>query len=268
MYNNVGIYYTMKRYLRVLTVNLCHECPARKTTLINKWIKHLTKVKGDILFLQEVSAYNLEKLAIELGLKILNINNEEGTCVLINPYKLTIVDNNVVTLKTDNAPIYIGGMHLDDIPSVPHHMNNMVYKSSVIVPLSYSLDQVLKLCAKRRMPRVKEEMEKAKKYKRAIIAGDFNEPSHLDLNIDTPVSIEFEKNKFIDTYRDFRPPFSINYDTGYTWPAGILYKTGPLQRIDIIYTKNFKTVDSYVYEGDGGAKWISDHKIVIADLEV
>ena len=52
----------MKRYLRVVTINLCHECPARKTTLINKWIKHLTKVKGDVLFLQEVSAYNLENL--------------------------------------------------------------------------------------------------------------------------------------------------------------------------------------------------------------
>ena len=266
--NNLGIYYTMKRYLRVLTVNLCHECPAKKTTLINKWIKHLTKVKGDVLFLQEVAAYNLEKLATELGLKILNINNSEGTCVLINPYKLSIVDNNVVTLKTDNSPIYIGGMHLDDIPSVPHHMNNMTYNSSVIVPLSYSLDQVLKLCAKRRMPRVKAEMEQAKKYKRAIIAGDFNEPSHLDLNINTPVSKEFEKNKFVDTYRDFRPPFTINYDTGYTWPAGVLYKTGPLQRIDIIYTKNLKTVDSYVYEGEGGAKWISDHKMVVADLEV
>ena len=80
--------------------------------------------------------------------------------------------------------------------------------------------------------------------------------------------IWIEKNKFVDTYRDFRPPFTINYDTGYTWPAGVLYKTGPLQRIDIIYTKNLKTVDSYVYEGEGGAKWISDHKMVVADLEV
>lgn len=251
----------MKHYLRILTMNLCYEYPGKKTTLLNKWITILSKIKGDIIFLQEINYYNLEKLANELNLKILNINNFEGTCVLINPYKLTIIDNNLVKIKSSIKPIYIGSIHLDDVPSLPHHLNNTVYKTSETIPLSYSLDKVLSLCAKRRLPRIKEELEKAKKYDRVIIAGDFNEPSHLDLDIDTPVSKEFEKNGFTDTYR------STNSDPGYTWPAGTLYKKGPVQRIDMIYTKKLKVVKSGIYDGElGENKWISDHKIVFTDL--
>lgn len=255
----------MKHHLRVITMNLCNENPIKKTTLINRWINIFTKMKGDVIFLQEINSYNMEKMVGELGMKLLNINNLENTCVLINPYKLTILDNTHVKIKSGqinskNKPIYIGGIHLDDIPSLPHHMNNMVYKSSETVPLSYSLDKILKMCEKRRLPRVKQELSMVKKNDRAIIAGDFNEPSHLDLDkIKVPVSKEFEKQGFIDAYR------YINEDEpGFTWPAGTFYKKEPVQRVDIIYTKGIKIVDADTY--DTGDKWLSDHKMVIADL--
>lgn len=254
-----------KHYLRVITINLCYEYPGKKGTLLNKWINILKKIDADVLFLQEINNYNLEKIANELGLKLLNLNNFEGTCVLINPYKLTIIDNNHVKLKSGIKPIYIGGIHLDDVPSLPHHMNNLVYKSSETVPLSYSLDRVLKMCAKRRLPRIKEELAKVKKTDRAIIAGDFNEPSHLDLDkIKAPVSKEFEKQGFADAYR-----YKNKEEPGFTWPAGSLYQKEPEQRVDIIYTKNIKIVDSTIYPNDNDndeKKWISDHKMVIADL--
>jgi endonuclease/exonuclease/phosphatase family metal-dependent hydrolase len=250
----------MKHHLRVITMNLCNENPMKKGTLINKWITVFTKMKGDILFLQEINSYNLEKLVGELGMKLLNINNLENTCVLINPYKLNIIDNNHVKLKTGIKPIYIGGIHLDDIPSLPHHLNNVVYKSSETVPLSYSLEKLLKMCTKRRLPRIKEELSKIKKNDRAIIAGDFNEPSHLDLDkIKVPVSKEFEKQGFIDTYR-----YKNGDEPGFTWPAGAFYKKEPVQRVDIIYTKGMKIVASETY--DTGDKWLSDHRMVITDL--
>jgi endonuclease/exonuclease/phosphatase family metal-dependent hydrolase len=241
-------------------MNLCNENPTKKTTLLNKWINVFSKMKGDVIFLQEINSYNLEKLVGELGMKLLNINNLENTCVLINPHKLTIIDNTHVKLKSGIKPIFIGGIHLDDIPSLPHHMNNMVYKSSETVPLSYSMDKLLKMCTKRRLPRVKAELATIKNNERAIIAGDFNEPSHLDLDkIKVPVSKEFEKQGFVDAYR------YINEDEpGFTWPAGTFYKKEPVQRVDIIYVKGIKIVDSETY--DTGDKWISDHKMVIADL--
>ena len=251
----------MKHPLRIATINLCDENPMSKTTLIKKWIAELLKLRVDILFIQEI--FNIEKFATDLGMKLLNIDHGEGICVLINPSKLVIIDNNHVKLHSDINPIYIGGVHLDDIPSLSHHMINMIYKSSEIIPLSLTRQQLLKLCAKRRLPRLQEELKSIKNADRAIIAGDFNEPSHLDLdNIQTPCSNELAKNGFIDTYRHMHGLDK----SGYTWPAGQFYKNEPDQRIDFIYTKNVEIVSSDTY-GEG-SKWISDHKMVITDISV
>ena len=251
----------MKHPLRIATINLCDENPMSKTTLIKKWIAELLKLRVDILFIQEI--FNIEKFATDLGMKLLNIDHGEGICVLINPSKLVIIDNNHVKLHSDINPIYIGGVHLDDIPSLSHHMINMIYKSSEIIPLSLTRQQLLKLCAKRRLPRLQEELKSIKNADRAIIAGDFNEPSHLDLdNIQTPCSNELAKNGFIDTYRHMHGLDK----SGYTWPAAQFYKNEPDQRIDFIYTKNVEIVSSDIY-GEG-SKWISDHKMVITDISV
>ena len=258
----------MKDNIRILTINLCDEFPGKKSILLNKWIFILSKIKGDILFLQEVNSYNVEKLANSLDLKILNINNLEGTGVLVNPKKFTIVDNNSVKLlHSRKEPIYIGNLHLSDIPSVLHHMNHMIYKSSKTIPISSSKEKILKLCTKNRIPILKQELVKARPYVRAIIAGDFNEPSHLDLDkINVPVSKLFEKNGFVDTFWYANP--HVNKEYGYTWPASLLYKKEPGQRIDMIYTKKIKVMRSIVYDGPKLGKWISDHKMVITDVEI
>jgi hypothetical protein len=76
------------------------------------------------------------------------------------------------------------------------------------------------------LPRVKAELAKAKSFKQAIIAGDFNEPSHLDRDynkLKLPVSSEFEKAEFVDTFH-----FKNRDALGYTWPAGVYTKKAPL----------------------------------------
>lgn len=238
--------------MRVVTINLCQEFPGKKKDLIKKWITLFRKIKGDILLLQEIQNYNMVSLASALNLKILNINNEENTCVLINPQKLTIVDNFHVKHKADPAVLYVAAIHLTDIPALPHYLNGKKYYGS---PLHYSLAKMLKLCAERRLPGLKSVFRQAKKTEMAILAGDFNEPSHFDLDIPTPVSQAFEKAGFQDTFRQ------VNSAPGYTWPAGGMYKRGPLQRIDFIYTKNVGTKRSKVL--DTG---LSDHKMVITDI--
>ena len=143
----------------------------------------------------------------------------------------------------------------------------MPYKSSEIIPISSSKEKILKLCAERRLPKLKQELVKAKKYARAIIAGDFNEPSHLDLDdVNVPVSKFLEKNGFIDTFWYANP--NLDKEDGYTWPASSLYKNEPGQRIDMIYIKNMKVINSICYDGSKSNKWISDHKMVITDVEI
>jgi endonuclease/exonuclease/phosphatase family metal-dependent hydrolase len=255
----------MKHNLRILTLNMCSEYPGNKNILLNKWIAVLSEMEGDVLFLQEMELYNVERMANELGLKILTFSQGDGTCVLINPKKLAILDNNIVKLvNSRKEPFYIGGLHLDDIPAVTHHMKKQVYKSSEHIPLHYDMKRILKLCAERRLPRVKVELAKTKTYSRAIIAGDFNEPSHLDLEINVPVSKFFESQGFVDTYWAANKDKS---DKGHTWPASTLYKQEPGQRIDMIYVKNMAVKSSFVH-GENSAKWWSDHKMVVSDVEL
>ena len=240
--------------IRVITINLCDE-KTNKNLL--KWINIFFEKKPDILFLQETSTYNIELLASKINMKVLNINNMENTCVLINPNKIIIIDNNHIKIKKLLNHIYIGNIHLSDIPSITHHLNGIKYKSSENIPLSYTMPKLLALCKKNRLPRIKEEMKKISKY--SIIAGDFNEPSHLDININVPISNEFEKNGFIDSYR------FINDSLGNTWPSGKWYKGEPDQRVDFIYVKNFKVISSSTYETNS---WLSDHKMIITDLKL
>ena len=259
----------MIHHIKVVTANMCTEFPERKPELLEKWISVLSQIKADIIFLQEIESFNVERLANGLGLKLLTINQFEATSVLVNPHKLIIVDNNVVKLvNSKKDPFYIGGLHLDDIPSVTHHLNNILYKSSRTIPLGSNVKTILKLCVENRVPRVKAELTRAKKYSRAIIAGDFNEPSHLDIDdINVPVSKLFEKNGYKDTYWYANKRESL--ENGFTWPASLMYKNEPGQRIDMIYSKNMKTVRSVVYDGGKKSeKWISDHKLVITDLEM
>jgi len=256
----------MKHHLRILTLNMCSEYPGNKKIVLDKWIAILSKLKGDVLFLQEIESYHVERLAGELGLKILTINQGDATCVLVNLKKLIILDNHVVKLVNSRKdPMYIGGLHLDDIPSVTHHIQNQVYKSSSHVPLHYTLDKILKMCAERRSPRVKIELAKSKAYSRAIIAGDFNEPSHLDLDINVPISKLFLKQGFVDTFWEANQ--ELDKEKGHTWPASTLYKQEPGQRIDMIYVKNMKVVRSFVI-GESQSKWMSDHKMVVSDVEL
>ena len=96
----------MTKIIRIATINLCDENPTKKSTLVTEWITVLSKCNIDILFIQEIYKYNIEKIASELGLKLLNINNFEGTCVFINPSKLVIID------IADN--LYYGMQHAED----------------------------------------------------------------------------------------------------------------------------------------------------------
>jgi len=240
--------------LRVITINLCEE---NENKNLNKWVNIFFSLKSDIIFMQEISTYNIEKLAFKTNMKILNINNLEQTCVLINPTKVSIIDNNHIKLNNKLNNIYIGNIHLSDIPSITHHLNGMSYKSSETIPLSYTLPKLLKLCKKNRLPRIKEEMKKISVI--SIIAGDFNEPSHLDIDVNVPISNEFQKNGFIDSYR------YMNNSLGNTWPSGNFYQNEPDQRVDFIYTKNLKIVASSIYETNN---WQSDHKMVITDIKM
>jgi hypothetical protein len=255
----------MSKHLLIATINLCEENPVDHDIIVFTWISIIINMNIDILFIQEIHTFNIELFTTKLGLKIFKLDKKDGTCILINTKKLIIVDSNHVKLYKStiiSKAIYIGGVHLSDVPSLPHHMNNMIYNSSPIISLDYTMSQLLKLCKLNRLPQIQKKLKliSLNKTVHAIIAGDFNEPSHLDINIKTPISLEMKKNGFIDSYRFIHPL----KNKGITWPAGCFYKNEPKQRIDFIYTKNLTVIKSNVY--NKCPNWLSDHKMVITTV--
>lgn len=244
----------MKTHIRCITINMCKECTRNQDTSYKYITQLLEKLKVDIVFMQETNGYTLSDTA---GLHILKNTPKEHTCVMINPKKLAIIDKTHVRILQNNKTVYVGAVHLDDIPSIPHHMHNITYRSSITLPLKYSMDEILQMSASRRLPRLRKEVAKANLDELAIIAGDFNEPSHLDLKTITPPCSKYmETNGFLDTYKHMHP-----HTIQFTWPNKHYYPNEPKQRVDYIYTRNITVVSSQI-SGDVQ----SDHKMVISDI--
>lgn len=247
----------MMTQIRCITMNVCMECSNNQDKSAKYITQLLARLKVDIVFMQETNGYTLPNLAERANMQILNVTPTEYTCVMINPEKLAIIDKYHVRNLQNNKSVYVGAVHLDDIPSIPHHMHNIIYRSSITLPLTYSMDQILELSASRRLPRLRKEVAKSRLDEQVIIAGDFNEPSHLDLKTITPPCSKYMEAKgFLDTYKHIHP-----HTSQHTWPNKHYYTDEPKQRVDYIYTRNITIVKSQI-SGDV----LSDHKLVISDI--
>ncbi len=112
-----------------------------------------------------------------------------------------------------------------------------------------------------------------------IIGGDFNSGSHLDWIestkkshynqvVEWPVSLEMQKNGFIDSYREKNKDPLVK--VGATW-GGFDVDDFLADRIDYIYYKgeNIKSINSRVISEDPpGGFFNSDHRSVLSVFEV
>ena len=106
--------------------------------------------------------------------------------------------------------------------------------------------------------------------KKYIIAGDFNEPSHLDdSKYGWIISKKFEKAGIIDTYRHIKnkkkvKPVLDTYEYNIEG-ATCCDNKEPLNRVDYIYTKNVDIKDSAVLDE---YRKLSDHLPVLTTITV
>jgi len=191
-----------KNSLTVMSVNLCYESDLKGISRVNYWFKKFIechhKYGVNVIIMQEVldDIINLPLLLVQ-KLKKWNVvlnNPEEHTLIITT---LSINNKNQIIYK--NKPIDIKSVHPTDIPSPYHCIYDIPYEGN---PEINSMDELLNLCKESRMPTMKKCLTECKKSSYCIIGGDFNEPSHLDdeLNIPWPLSTLLEKNKFIDSF--------------------------------------------------------------------
>jgi hypothetical protein len=168
-----------------------------------------------------------------------------------------------------NHRIKIIPIHLVDYPFTFYSLRNVPYPSTPmtfnnkkeIVDLSYSTKSSV--------------VEKILQYiknnpnEKIIIAGDFNEPSHLDDTNEWIVSKKFEEHGLIDSYRSVNKKVKLDklgYNTDGATCCNLDKTTNePLNRVDYIYTKNLSIVDSYVLK-----EYVhySDHLPVFTEVDI
>ena len=219
----------------------------------------------------------MNKVVLDLATKghkyyHLEARGSEYYISIISRYPISKTTSNLVfkTTPPNSDHIYLIPVHLCDTPFTFYTIRGIPYDKTPdsvsspteAVELSYStkakyIDRILKYISR----------HPDRKY---IIAGDFNEPSHLDdTQYEWMISKKFEEAGIIDSYRYTQnrkkiKPILDNH--GYnTDGATCCHGKPPLCRVDYIYTKNLDIVDSKVmktYEN------LSDHLPVITDVTI
>lgn len=237
--------------IRMISINL-QVCESSDD--MNKWYPLLMDTEADVLFLQEINDEALSRLMqLDKKIKLLqwSYTEKRGTCVL----------------RLTNFPyekyLFMYSAHLDDIPAPLHIINNIPYEGN---PTDVStMDQLLNKCIEHRYHEIIPILHKAheKNEKISIIAGDFNEPSHLDayqnIHIQWPISILMHDKGYIDAY--FYKNNNENINISYTWPRYPYYKNEPKQRIDFVYTKGIESNNILYCDKYRSIEkeWLSDH---------
>jgi hypothetical protein len=135
---------------------------------------------------------------------------------------------------------FIIPIHLNDFPYQPYQAHSIKYCYDTCQRSVYGEQNLIdeaNMARGAEIDKIIMYANELKKYGHVIIAGDFNEPSHLDWTVSNtlhkyairfPTSIKLEKNGYIDSYRTvYKDEFKY---PGYTW-FGL-----KSERIDFIYS--------------------------------
>ncbi|MBT2398825.1 endonuclease/exonuclease/phosphatase family protein [Streptomyces sp. ISL-100] len=248
--------------LKVMTFNTWHG-GNRVDDGITKIANEITKAGADVVALQEYDADSAQRIADRLGW----YTTATGTHVdIVSRFPFEKQDrtgtgNGVIAAKIKGFWVY--SVHFDYTKYGPYNAcwDNDSY------PTIYA-DEA------NRGKQAKEVVTWAGSSP-AIVAGDFNSPSHLDWTADTkaahcnsvvewPATKAFWDGGYWDSYREVHPDEAAQ--PGNTWSPVVKSTDGrpePQDRIDFIQYKG-GTLDAVASTTvGGGADWPSDHLAVL-----
>ena len=239
--------------LRIMSVNLQFCDTIDK---LEEWMTQWHESEADLLCVQEISTSCVTHLEKDDTVQLIHHNEEFGTAVLW-----------LKQASDKRAPLpdcmWVQSIHLNDIPSIPHHRHRLAYEGNP--PLETSMEDVLRLSKAARGPELESVLHAASVSNAThfLLAGDFNEPSHLDVGqrVAYPMSLMMEQDGWVDVMH-------AAHRAKPTWPAEGFFARHPSQRIDFVYLKGGWRVthaDRYLPRLPG---WMSDHYALICDLTI
>ena len=252
---------SIKKYIRLIknnNIDIMIICEPNLPT-----IKDTYDIDGKILV--DYSDYgnnSMEMLAKKIGFNYITTYDKCITIITHYDIKKEPNSNFVFDIMVNGRIIKIIPIHLIDYPFTFYSLHNIPYQET---PLKIdNKEDVVKLSYSTKSKDIEKIIDYVKMNpgEKIIIAGDFNEPSHLDdpLN-EWIVSKKFEDIGMIDSYRHMnktiiRDKLGYNIDGASCCniPADFEYElksenssnSEPSSRIDFIYTKNLDIVSSNV----------------------
>ena len=227
-----------RRETKILVANL--EYGAQKTGL-EPWLKLLHKEEEngkacDVLILSETwtkRKYNSGR-RLALQKKFYWVGDYKSGLAIVSRWPLTLigVGECFLTAHIPSRNLIVAVIHLPDFPYAPWQITGEPYcYSGECQPSLLSPKQAVTVAKQTRLPHLREalgsvEKEKGEKTK-VVVAGDFNEPSHLDWTkaatkkglvpaaIKFPCSVEMLTKTFKDAFRETWPDETTVL--GYTW---------------------------------------------------
>ncbi|MFI1965321.1 endonuclease/exonuclease/phosphatase family protein [Streptomyces pathocidini] len=236
---------------------------------VNKIAAEITKAGADVVSLQEYSADSTQKIAAKLGWYATDTGTDVDIVSRL-PFEgedWTAGGGGTVAVKIKGVWIY--SVHLDYTKYGPY---NACFDND-----SYATIYADEANRKKQA----QEILNWAGSSPAIIAGDFNTPSHLDWTADTqavhcnsvvqwPATKIFADAGYSDAYRKVNPDEATV--PGNTWSPVVKTNQGrpePQDRIDLILYRGGPTLNvTSARTWGGGSNWPSDHLAVVAKFNL
>lgn len=286
----IGI--SLESTIKIMTFNLWNGTEGcLKLEAIQKAAKSILQSQADVVCCQECASRG-EHVPGTLGSRTVCLDELSQTLSKLSGKPWKFIYQGFVSLKTP-SPIgiltnleiisksksgfgvqlckdknfWVFNTHLPYLPYQPYQLVIPHIEYEGFGPLDPS--EAADSCLKSRGQEIKQLVEEIETKDAVFVCGDFNEPSHLDWNfkghvaglhpcvVEWPCTYLLQSCGFRDSFRDVHPDNVL--EPGYTW---IDKKS---DRIDFVFYKNCKSIDSQVYST---TEWVSDHLAVLSTFSL
>lgn len=265
----------------------------------------LAELKADVIALQETRASGPEgpgrgrdlgrELAGLLGLhlaeqRVRAPGSLDDVAVLTrHPVAAVSANGLCVVLETPLGALALANWHGAPAPYQPYQLLGVAYGPGRFIATGAEAVAEAEAARGAGLDAVLAALDEVGRGLPAIVAGDFNEPSHLDWSAEAaaaglvPVAAAFPQTRklaragFTDAWRWRHPDPCAR--PGATWPAGVPADRAKApenraERIDFLHLRGLEPRDAWIVgEAEGAADlvvspWPSDHRSVVARLSL
>jgi exodeoxyribonuclease-3 len=264
--------------LRILSFNI--EYGAQEYPL-DEALAVIRRSKADVVAVAEAKTEagvdSARDLAAKLGWHHAFIAANASAVISRWPLRVVDAETGAVKVQPPDIPSFILiSAHLTDFPYQPFQAKGIPYCYGRCQRPITSPEGIARAAARARgaaAERLAETATRLARKRPVVIAGDFNEPSHLDWTeravkaglcpseVVFPVSRRLQKAGLVDAFRSAQPDEVA--EPGHTWPAHDPGYAHRADRIDFIYaTEGLQVISCSVLSSP------SDHHAVLAEVQL